>query len=207
MTGGTGGMVAWRWVTPEYFKALDIPVVRGHNFTEAQRTSSDHFMILSSRLASRLFPGQDPMGQRVKPVPGGPWFTVQGVAANVKNSGLSEADEPEYYQLWRSEAEDWQQPHSAALVVKTTVAPAAMASWIRSQISAIDSTVPVDIETLKRTRQRPCRSSAVRDGAAHLLRVHRTRYGDHRALRRGHVHGGAAHAGDRNTHGSRRHAR
>ena len=148
MTGGTGGMVAWRWVTPDYFKALDIPVVRGHNFTEAQRTSSDHFMIISSALASRLFPGQDPLGQRVKPVPGGPWFTVQGVAANVKNSGISEEDEPEYYQLWRSEAEDWQQPHSAALVVKTTVAPAAMASWIRAQISAIDSTVPVDIETL-----------------------------------------------------------
>jgi len=148
MTGGTGGMVAWRWATPDYFKALDIPIVRGKNFTEAQRTSSEHFMIISSSLASRLFSGQDPLGQRIKPVPGGPWFTVQGVAANVKNSGLSEEDEPEYYQLWRSEAEDWQQPHSAALVVKTALAPAAMAPWIRAQISAIDSTVPVDIETL-----------------------------------------------------------
>jgi predicted permease len=148
MTGGTGGMVAWRWVTPDYFKALDIPIVHGKNFTEAQRTSSEHFMIISSSLASRLFSGQDPLGQRIKPVPGGPWFTIQGVAANVKNSGLSEEDEPEYYQLWRSEAEDWQQPHSAALVVKTALAPAAMAPWIRAQISAIDSTVPVDIETL-----------------------------------------------------------
>ena len=141
-------MVAWRWVTPDYFKALNIPIVRGQNFTEAQRTSSDHFMIISSSLASRLFPGQDPLGQRVKPVPGGPWFTVQGVAANVKNSGLSEDDEPEYYQLWRAEAEDWQQPHSAALVVKTTFAPTAMAPWIRTQVNAIDATVPVEIETL-----------------------------------------------------------
>jgi putative ABC transport system permease protein len=148
MIGGTGGMVAWRWVTPDYFKALDIHIVRGKNFAEAQRTSSEHFMIISSALASRLFPGQDPLGQRVKPVPGGPWFTVQGVTANVKNSGLSEEDEPEYYQLWRSEAEDWQQPHSAALVVKTALAPAAMAPLIRAQISAIDSTVPVDVETL-----------------------------------------------------------
>jgi predicted permease len=149
MTGGTGGMVAWRWVTPDYFKALDIPIVRGQNFTEAQRTSSEHFMIISSSLVSRLFPGQNPLGQRIKPVPGGPWFTVQGVAANVKNSGLSEEDEPEYYQLWRAEAEDWQQPHSAALVVKTTFAtPTAMAPWIRTQVSTIDPTVPVEIETL-----------------------------------------------------------
>ena len=59
------------------------------------------------------------MGQRVKPVPGGPWFTVLGVAANVKNSGLGVEDEPEYYQLRRNVAEDWQQGHSAALVVKT----------------------------------------------------------------------------------------
>ncbi|WP_348263629.1 ABC transporter permease [Telmatobacter sp. DSM 110680] len=148
LTGGTGGMVAWRWVTPDYFKALDIPILRGQNFTETQRTSNEHFMIISSSLASRLFPGQNPLGQRVKPVPGGPWFTVEGVAANVKNSGLSEEDEPEYYQLWRAEAEDWQQPHSAAFVVKTTLPPTAMSEWIRTQVSALDPTVPVEIETL-----------------------------------------------------------
>ena len=148
MTGATGGMVAWRWATPEYFKILDIPILRGQGFAEEQRTSSEHFMILSSSLASRLFAGQDPIGQRVKPVPGGPWFTVLGVAANVKNSGLGEEDAPEYYQLWRASAEDWQQPHSAVLLVKTAVAPQALAPWIRTQIGTIDPTVPVDVQTL-----------------------------------------------------------
>jgi predicted permease len=148
MTGTTGGMVAWRWVTPDYFTALNIPIVRGRGFTEEQRTSSEHFMILSSGLASRLFAGQDPIGQHVKPVPVGPWFTVLGVAANVKNSGLGTDDEPEYYQLRRNVAEDWQQGHSAALVVKTTVAPLALAPWIQTQIGEIDPTVPVDVETL-----------------------------------------------------------
>jgi predicted permease len=152
MTGATGGMVAWRWVTPDYFKALDIPIVQGRGFTEEQRTSNEHFMILSSSLASRLFadqnPRQDPIGQHVKPVPVGPWFTVLGVAANVKNSGLGAEDEPEYYQLWRGVAEDWQQPHSAVLIVKTAVAPQALTPWIRAQIGGIDATVPVDVETL-----------------------------------------------------------
>jgi len=148
MTGATGGMVAWRWATPEYFKILGIPIVRGRGFTEEERTSSEHFMILSSALASRMFAGQDPIGQQVKPVPGGPWFTVVGVAANAKNSGLAEEDAPEYYQLWRSEAGDWQQPHSAVLLVETGLAPRALGPWIRTQIGAIDATVPVDVETL-----------------------------------------------------------
>jgi len=148
MSGATGGMVAWRWATPDYFKILGIPIVRGRGFAEEQRASSEHFMILSNSLASRLFAGQDPIGKHVKPVPGGPWFTVLGVAANVKNSGLGEEDAPEYYQLWRAVAEDWQQPHSAVLLVKTAVAPRALAPWIRTQIGAVDATVPVDVQTL-----------------------------------------------------------
>lgn len=148
MTGATGGMVAWRWTTPDYFKILDIPILRGRGFADVQRTSSEHFMILSSSLAARLFPGQDPIGQRVKPVPNGPWFTVEGVAANAKNSGLGEQDTPEYYQLWREAADDWQQPHSAVLMVKTALAPQAVAPWIRTQIGAIDPSVPVDVQTM-----------------------------------------------------------
>ena len=57
-TGGTGGMVAWRWATPEYFSALGIPIVAGRNFTESERGSSDHLLIVSQLLAARLFPGE-----------------------------------------------------------------------------------------------------------------------------------------------------
>ena len=148
MTGGTEGMVAWRSVTPEYFKALDIPIVRGRGFAEQERTSSEHFIIVSKLLAARLFAGQDPVGQRVKPVPDGPWYTVRGMAADVKNSGLAGDELPEYYQLRRDNAEDWQQAPSAVLVVKTTLPPHAIAEWTRAQIGGIDPTVPVDVETL-----------------------------------------------------------
>ncbi len=147
-TGRTGGMVAWRWVTPGYFNALDIPIVRGRGFTDGQLTSSDHFLILSSLLASRLFPNQDPIGQHVQPVPGGPWFTVQGVAANVKNTGLNTADEPEFYRLRRNLPEDWESASSAVLILKTTLPPKAIAPWVQSQIAQVDPTVPVEIETL-----------------------------------------------------------
>ena len=148
MTGGTEGMVAWRWVTPDYFKALAIPVVRGSGFTDEERTSSQHFIIVSSLLASRLFAGEDPVGQHVRPTPNDPWYTVVGVAADVKNSGLTAEQEPEYYQLRRNNIEDWQQAPTATLVVRTTLPPRALAPWIRAQIGGIDATVPVDIEAL-----------------------------------------------------------
>jgi len=145
-TGGTGGMVVWRWVTPEYFSALGIPILSGRDFTEEERRSNQRFLILNNLLASRLFGNQDPIGQHVQPVPNGPWYTVLGVSANVKNAGLSGDDEPEFYQLRRSISDDWN-PWNV-MVVKASLPLQAEAPWMRSQIAAIDPTVPVEIETL-----------------------------------------------------------
>jgi predicted permease len=145
-TGGTGGMVTCRSVTPDYFNALGIPIVRGQAFNEEQRSSTEHVLILSSLLASRLYANENPVGQHVQPVPNGPWYTVVGVAANVKNGGLSGADDPEFYRLRRSVAEDWN-PWNV-MVIRTSQSPTAATPWVRAQIAQIDPTVPVEIETL-----------------------------------------------------------
>jgi putative ABC transport system permease protein len=144
--GGTGGMVTWRWVTPDYFNTLGIPIFRGQGFTEEQRTSNERFLILSSLLAARLFGNENPVGEHVQLVPNGPWYTVQGVADNVKNAGLSGAEEPEFYRLRRSIADDWDRWN--VMVLKTELSPAATAPWVRAQIAQIDPTVPVEIETM-----------------------------------------------------------
>jgi predicted permease len=143
---GTGGMVAWRWVTPQYFHALEIPIEEGQNFTEEQRTSTEHRMILSKLLASRLFPDQNPIGQLIRPGLEDSTYTVVGVAANVKNSGLAGNDEPEYYRLRRNLPDDWGQ--SSVLILETSLAPQALAPWVRQEIAHIDPTVPVEIETM-----------------------------------------------------------
>jgi hypothetical protein len=72
-SGATGGMVTWRLVTPDYFQALDISIVRGQGFTEEERNSKGHFLILSESLAARLFPNENPIGQKLKPTPSDPW--------------------------------------------------------------------------------------------------------------------------------------
>jgi putative ABC transport system permease protein len=148
MVGGTEGMVALRLVSPDYFKSLGIAIVRGRPFREEERTSTQHVMIVSRLLAARLFAGEDPIGQHVKPTPNGPWYTVVGVADDVKNSGLAAEEEPEYYVLRRNNIEDWQQAPSAAFVVRTALPTQAVGEWIRVQIGGIDPTVPVEVETL-----------------------------------------------------------
>src|SRR5208282_508780 len=128
---------------------LDIPIIQGHAFSQEERNSSERYAILSSLLAARLFGKESPVGQRIQPVPNGPWYTVSGVAANVKNGGLSGVDEPEYYRLRRNATDDWRS--SAVLEFKTSLRPEAAAPWVRSQIAQLDPTVPVDIETLNST--------------------------------------------------------
>jgi len=147
-SGGTGGMVSWRIVTPEYFNALEIPIVRGHAFTEEERRSNGYYLVLSELLAARLFPNEDPIGKRLKPTPNDKWHEVVGVAANVKNEGLQAPDEPEFYRLRRNEPEDWTMAPSAVLILKTITPPKALAPWVRTQIAQIDAAVPVEIETM-----------------------------------------------------------
>jgi len=146
--GGTGGMVVARRITPQYFNALGISILRGQPFTDAMRNTSQQYVILSSLLASRLFGESDPIGQRVRPVPDGPWCTVLGIAANVKNAGINGQDEPEYYRLRRNIADDWT-PWNV-VVLKTSVPAETLSPWVRSQIWSIDPTLPIVLETLNR---------------------------------------------------------
>jgi predicted permease len=157
LASGTGGTVAWRWVTPEYFQALQIPIVQGQGFTDEELTSNDRFVVLSRSLASRIFPGQNPVGQHLHlangaPTTNDPSYTVVGVAAEVKNGGLAGGEEPEYYRLRRYRAQDWDR--SSVLILKTTLPPGATEAWIRSQVASLDPTVPVDIKTLSERVQK-----------------------------------------------------
>ena len=87
-TNGTGGNVAWRSVTPDYFAVLGIPVVRGRGFREEDRATDRNGVILNDALARRMFPNQDPLGKQLQPGLRSPWLSVMGVVGNVKNSGL-----------------------------------------------------------------------------------------------------------------------
>jgi len=143
---GTGGLIVWRWVTPDYFRALGIPIVQGRVFREDDRDSSDHFIIVSQAFARRVFPGEDPIGRHLQPGLEGPWYTIVGVAPDVKNSGLTGEIDPEYYRLRRNRPEDW--GNYAAVTVQTAMAPETMQQWMHAEVASLDPTLPFETETM-----------------------------------------------------------
>lgn len=148
---GAGSPIAWRWVTPDYFHALNVPIVQGQNFTDEERNSGGHFMILSKLLADRMFPEGNAIGQSIKPGPNEPRYLVVGVAANVKNSGLASQSKPEYYRLRRDFVADWD-PKSwgihCVMLVESALPARVIAPWMRSQIAQIDPTAAVEVTAL-----------------------------------------------------------
>ncbi len=155
---GTGGNVTGRSVTPDYFHALNIPIVRGRGFAEQDRTGGEREVILSRLLAARLFPGEDPIGKRFAPDKSsrGTGSIIVGVADNVKNNGLTEQSDPEMYTLRRSVPSDWSGNHGNQLfvVIHSGMPASAIAPWVRSEIISIDRTVPLEIEPLDQTIDR-----------------------------------------------------
>jgi putative ABC transport system permease protein len=150
----TGGMITTRLISPGYFRSLDIPILQGRSFTDEEQNSNEQLVILSKQLAARLFPGKNPIGEHLKldsEDQNTPWYTVIGIAANVKNNGLTGEEQPEYYNLRHNRAEGWDSnfDRKAMLIVKTSLPSDSMSRWIRSQVEALDPTVLVSVETLR----------------------------------------------------------
>ena len=142
-----GGMVAFRYVTPGYFRALGIPIVAGRDFEESERSGTETPLILSQSLARRMFPAENPVGQRIDLDGDGHWLPVVGVAGDVKNAGLTDPPQPEYYRLRMHRS--WAPGLSAVALLETPLDAAALERWVRRQMAAIDPALPVTIETMQ----------------------------------------------------------
>jgi putative ABC transport system permease protein len=144
---GTGGMVAWRAITPGYFSALGIPILRGRVFEENDRASSQNSIILSHSLARELFPSEEPLGKSMRFGLTGPWRSVVGVVEDVKNAGLDAQGDPEFYIPWKNEPAQYL--GSAYVILRTPLNPQSVEKWMHSETASLDPTLPVKIETMK----------------------------------------------------------
>ena len=133
----------------DYFAALDIPIVRGRAFTAADRDGAPPVAVISAGLAHELWPAADPIGARVRPDPGKPWFTVVGVVGDVRMGG-ADAAQPSIYTSQRQD--HW--PGGGAVVIRTVADPQAVAAGIRQVVHRVDPTMPViGLRTLEEFRR------------------------------------------------------
>jgi predicted permease len=149
---GVGGGVSWRYITPGYFGALGIPILRGRTFNEQDRGPGAPAIVINQTLAQRLFPGRDPIGQRMFPSAKGEWHTVAGVVGDVRGRGLDQPPEPEYYVVRKHAPDeifgDGSGVRSASVLVRSPLDPQAVAASIRANIAELDPALPVEIETM-----------------------------------------------------------
>jgi putative ABC transport system permease protein len=131
-----------RVATPDYFKALGIPLVRGRLFTDTDRFESPQVVLLSEAAARQYFPGENPLGRRI--VLG--WTDdarkaggeVVGVVGDVKDLGLDEPAPAEIYL-----------PHAQmgvgqmAIVLRSDVPAATLTAPLERTIHALDSGLPI----------------------------------------------------------------
>jgi putative ABC transport system permease protein len=97
-TASANPIVNYLSATPDYFTAMGIPLIRGRLFNADDRAGAPRVALISESTAAAFFPGQDPVGKRIKaasfnsaePGPEGTWRTIVGVVGNVRYRGIHE---------------------------------------------------------------------------------------------------------------------
>jgi putative ABC transport system permease protein len=140
----------YRVATPDYFRTMDISIVRGRAFTEQDKAGAIPVVIVNETLARKHWPGQDPIGKRIRfydSLEEAPWMEVVGVVEDVKHE-LNLPVMPEYYLPHAQDA--W---NAMILVARTNVDPASLSGALRQQVWAIDKDQPVfDVKTMQEVR-------------------------------------------------------
>lgn len=87
----------------DYLQTMGIPLLRGRYFSERDGPKSSHVLIVSESFAHKYWPGQDPLGKRLKWGPqesSDPWMTVIAVVGNVKQGALDAPTDPHTYEAY-----------------------------------------------------------------------------------------------------------
>jgi predicted permease len=130
----------YRTVGNSYFRTMQIPVLRGREFSSEDSAKGQPVVAVNEAFAARYWPREDALGKRMKltgPPEKEPWRTVVAVVGNIRNR-LELPARPEMYFPLRQQVE-----YTAALIVRTNVDPRSMEESVRAQVTALDRDLPV----------------------------------------------------------------
>jgi len=146
---GSSQDAGYRVASADYFRAMGIPLVRGRNFNTYDSANAPQTALINETMARRFWPGQDPLGQRIKfagmemqPQ----WMTVVGVVGDFRESELTSRPEPEVFAPFTQHLDG--RLSDPNLVVRGVGDPKLLVSAIRDAIRAVDKNVPVEFSAM-----------------------------------------------------------
>jgi putative ABC transport system permease protein len=130
-----------RFVSPHYFRTLRIPLLAGRGINESDRADTQLVVVVSKAMAKAYWPGQNPIGKRVRRGWANmvnPWFTVVGVVDDVQDSSLDAKIGATWYLAFTQTS--WPE---YSLVVRTAGKPETLAPPVRRILRSLDPELPV----------------------------------------------------------------
>ena len=129
-----------RLVSADYFRTLEIPLLKGRFFNAADKMDAPGVTIVNQALARKYWPGADPVGKRMRvPTRKGPvWATIVGLVGDVHHRGLDQPVKPEWYAPLTQASYP-----SVILAVRSAQDAATLTSAIRREVEEIDSVQPI----------------------------------------------------------------
>jgi putative ABC transport system permease protein len=148
-TGESNPAVSVAIISGDYFRAMRIPLLKGHFFTLQDRQDSAPVTIISDSMARHFFPNRDPLGQRIKqsgPDYKVPYMEVVGVVGDVKYTGLQKDTDDAYYMPYGQNY-----GRRMFIVVRSTLG-AALAPALRRAVQGADPGVTLNqVESMQQT--------------------------------------------------------
>jgi predicted permease len=136
-----------RFISSEYFSALQVPLLRGRFFTLEDRLKTEQVALVDETLAHQYWPNEDPIGQHINFGDNTPWMTIVGMVKHAKSSSLESDTKEGFYYLPMSQAPQ----SSVALLVRTSShSPTILTNALQAAIRAVNPNQPIyDIKTME----------------------------------------------------------
>jgi putative ABC transport system permease protein len=142
-------IASYRVVMPDYFQTMNIPLIKGRTFSEADDQNALQAVVVNQNMADMVWPGEDPVGKRVTvgvPLPNETpdWATVVGVVGNVKHTTLTgETGMQMYHPVAQTPFLALSLGRTMTFIVRTQLEPASIAGATRGVFTGLNATLPV----------------------------------------------------------------
>lgn len=157
-TTGTTGVMAqhlgYRVASPSYFETLSVPLLRGRTFNDHDHADAKPVTVINETMANRFWPGQDPVGQRIRlyrnPTTTGPWMEIVGVVGDTKIRQLNEEAKQEIVIPFAQ-----QRGRGATMLIRTTTEPERLIARAREEARGLEKdAVVANIATMEQVLNR-----------------------------------------------------